>query len=257
MKDLLGTPFPAVGVKIYKMEDETVPPGAFRDYAGTSYCEAVMRATMGEPQLLKPGSISVCRWSPPVLGLKEAESDFEKEREPKLPFLISAAAVARLADWPAEAGDPDIVLLRGERRYFEKILEKAGPDAIYDGDGSIDKTMVPALTGKGPVHPAKAALVKAVNALLDFMGRFKAWNKLTVWMFKREGTSRVLNWILDRAMANMSMCRNSTVIPYLTGRINVSHFCTGGISWGKNPPHYMTGGVPFPIYKRIESSIGK
>ena len=49
----------------------------------------------------------------------------------------------------------------------------------------------------------------------------------------------------------MSMCRNSTVIPFQKGKANVSYFCTGGIAWGKNKPDNMTSGYPYGIYQKL------
>jgi len=49
-----------------------------------------------------------------------------------------------------------------------------------------------------------------------------------------------------RTLADMSVCRNSTVVPLLVGRVNVSFFCTGGITWGRNDPDHLTSGWPWP-----------
>ena len=54
--------------------------------------------------------------------------------------------------------------------------------------------------------------------------------------------------VISRAMADMSVCRNSTVIPLLSGQVNVSFFCTGGITWGRNHPQYLTSGWPWPAF---------
>jgi hypothetical protein len=49
----------------------------------------------------------------------------------------------------------------------------------------------------------------------------------------------------------MSVCRNSTVIPLLTGRVNVSFFCSGGITWGRNQPDHLTSGWPWAVYAAL------
>lgn len=245
--------YPPVGVRLTRGE----PPQAHgaTGYQGTSFCEAVRHATAGTPVMLTPGSIEVCRWSPPVLGLKAPETDFEKEREPRMPEPVSAVIIARMDQWPPNIGDPDTVLVRASRDSFRALIALVGPDRVFHGPpAGMDRTMVPALSGARESR-LKAALVRVVNQALDFLGRFDAWTGLTVWAFKREWTSRILNFLLDRAMANMSMCRNSTVIPLISGRLNVSHFCTGGISWGRNPPHLMTGGMPWAMYREVEESL--
>jgi uncharacterized protein (DUF169 family) len=48
------------------------------------------------------------------------------------------------------------------------------------------------------------------------------------------------------------MCRNSTVIPHLTGKANMSFFCTGAVAWGLNKPQHITCGIPFPLIENIE-----
>jgi hypothetical protein len=39
--------------------------------------------------------------------------------------------------------------------------------------------------------------------------------------------------------------QNVTVIPLLSGRVNVSYFCSGGITWGRNDPHHVATGWPW------------
>ena len=45
-------------------------------------------------------------------------------------------------------------------------------------------------------------------------------------------------------------CRNATVVPLLTGRVNVSFFCTGGITWGRNRAEHLVSGWPWPDFVR-------
>jgi len=241
--------FPPVGVKVYREGD--ILPEVPR-FCGISWCRAVLEAGNG-PLVVGPGSISVCRWSPPVLGLKEPETEFERDLEPRLPFRPSGLLLCRMDQWPAGAGEPEVVIVRAEREEFGKLLGSLDRALVYDGPSGIDRTMAYDLLGDAR-HPARLFMVKAVNGFLNLMGAFRPWRKAIVWAFDREWTSRALDFILDRGMANMSMCRNSTVIPWLTGRVNVSHFCTGGIVWGQNPPHLMTGGIPYGLYKEMSAS---
>jgi hypothetical protein len=53
----------------------------------------------------------------------------------------------------------------------------------------------------------------------------------------------------------MSVCRNSTIIPLLAGQANVSHYCTGGITWGRNSPDHLTSGWPFPLFARLSATM--
>lgn len=248
---------PPIGIKIDRDDADISSLKSkvrIKTYSGPSYCDAIRRAGLGENIRVGPGSIQVCRWSPPVLGLKEAETDFEREREPKLPFRASGILIARMDSWPKEAGSPDVVIIRAGRDAFRALLCSMDPDLLYAEHTGVDRTVVPALTG-GKSSPVKMALVRSTNRALGWLNRFPAWTRLTIWAFRREWSSRMLNFFLDRSMANMSMCRNSTVIPLLSGRINVSHFCTGGISWGKNEPQLMTCGMPHDIYQSVADKL--
>ncbi|MFO8058161.1 MAG: hypothetical protein R6V10_12765 [bacterium] len=239
---------PPVGIA-FLGKDDPVPDVA--EYEGISFCDAVRRS-VGGPLLLRPGSISTCRWSPPVLGLKKPETDFEKGLEPRLEDEISAVLVSRLSEWPLPDRDPDVVIIRTGREDFARLIQMVPPDRVFGRGHGADRTAVPLLLGK---RSFRSSLIRASNRLLERLGRNSTWHRFTVWTFRREWTSRALNYVLDRSMANMSMCRNSSVIPYLTGRLNVSHFCTGGISWGGNPPHCLTGGLPFDLFKELEKEF--
>jgi len=233
---------PAVGVAILDKE-----PSKGEEYQGISFCDALRRATLGEALVLRSGSIDTCRWSPPVLGLKGPETDFEKGLSPRLEKGHGGVFLARVSDWPL-SGKPDVVVIRADREEFGKLVELVPASRLYGLDEGIDKTAVPLFFRE---RSLRSGLIGFSNRLLERLGRYSLWNDFTVWAFRREWTSRVLNLVLDRSMANMSMCRNSTVIPYLTGRLNVSHFCTGGISWGRNSPHLLTGGMPYDLYAQF------
>jgi hypothetical protein len=49
----------------------------------------------------------------------------------------------------------------------------------------------------------------------------------------------------------MSVCRNSSVVPLLSGRVNVSFFCTGGITWGRNQADHLTSGWPWSDFQHV------
>jgi hypothetical protein len=62
--------------------------------------------------------------------------------------------------------------------------------------------------------------------------------------------------VISRTLSDMSICRNSTAIPLLTGRANVSFFCSGGITWGRNSPDHLTSGWPWHLYRRLGDQAG-
>ncbi|MFO8055991.1 MAG: hypothetical protein R6V10_01675, partial [bacterium] len=198
---------PPVGVAFLR-KNESVPEAA--EYEGISFCDAVRRS-LGEPLLLLPGSISTCRWSPPVLGLKKPKTEFEKGLDPRLEDETSAVLVSGLSGWPLPDRDPDVVILRTDREEFARLIDMAPAGRVFGRGHGVDRTAVPLLLGK---RSFRSGLIRASNRLLERLGRNSAWHRFTVWAFRREWTSRALNYVLDRSMANMSMCRNSSVIPY-------------------------------------------
>jgi uncharacterized protein (DUF169 family) len=247
------TDYPLIGIKFFK-QDEKPDLSEAEKKGCISFCQAVKTASEGGPVFIGPGSISVCKWSPPSLGLKVPESDFEKSMEPKLPFLASGILISRLDKWPEEVPEPDTVLFRGDKDYMLKIIKAADEEEMFIDSSCLGQTAVPVLM-ENESHLVKSKMVSVTNTLLDFLGRYDWWTRTTIWAFKHEWPSEILDYVLDRTMANMSMCRNSTVIPYISQKVNISHFCTGGISWGKNPAQYMTGGMPYKTYLKLKPLI--
>jgi hypothetical protein len=94
--------------------------------------------------------------------------------------------------------------------------------------------------------------MQVVNETLASLNRSAQWRAFAKWVFNREWTTFIFNQLLERVLANMSICRNSTAIPYTTGKGNISYFCTGGIAWGLNKPEHMTCGLPFALYEKLE-----
>jgi hypothetical protein len=87
------------------------------------------------------------------------------------------------------------------------------------------------------------------------MNGFTLWQKTTTFLFRSTIVTRLFDRFITKFMANMSVCRNSTLIPIQTGRANISFFCTGGIAWGKNFPDFLTSGFPYEIFRRIEPHL--
>jgi len=97
--------------------------------------------------------------------------------------------------------------------------------------------------------------VAAVNHLLAALARHRAWQAFTRWLFRFPAVTAGYDALIAAALADMSVCRNSTAVPLLTGRANVSYFCTGGITWGGNHPGHVTSGWPYPLYRRLSGAL--
>ncbi len=221
-------------------------------FEGASYCQAVAKAGAGNGQglLVRAASINSCRWSPVVLGLKQAEGSFEARLEPSLGQSWGVA----LATLPvfADAGmQPDVVILRDTPANLKAMLERLSrSDCAMQYAGRMDRSALAVM--EGGTGGWKARLIGMVNPTLAWLNRVPGWRKTTETVFRSKTVSDLFDRLIALCMADMSVCRNSTVIPMLTGKANLSHFCTGGVAWGENLPEHMTCGIPYALYEGLK-----
>jgi hypothetical protein len=96
-----------------------------------------------------------------------------------------------------------------------------------------------------------------VNRGLAALAGSQRWQDLTHRLFRSRLVTAGFEALISRTLADMSVCRNSTVIPLLSGQVNVSFFCTGGITWGRNHPQYLTSGWPWPLFQQASQGEGR
>jgi hypothetical protein len=218
-------------------------------YQGASYCDAVRLATYGEDLVLEPGCIEVCKWSPVILGMKEPDPSFEMTLEPTVGRTLAGVRVAQLPDILSSGRTPDVVIVRGRMRDLNALAEAIGGGALQDSyRGRIGASAL----GEGGRGPGlRAALVKVVNRTLAVLRKSKLFDRFTKWVFKSSAVTGVFDRMIRGALADMSVCRNSTVIPFLEDAGNISFFCTGGIAWGCNPPDFLTSGFPYRMIEKV------
>jgi hypothetical protein len=220
-------------------------------YQGVSYCDALRRAGQGETLRVLPGSIQVCRWSPVVLGLKRAQGRFEHSLAPRLDYPVAGLLLAPLDRFP---GQPQVVVLRAEPGTLREMLQSK--PRLWDGhDDRPDRSALP-LLANSQASPRRG-LIGGVNRALATLARFRRWQALTQRIFRSRLVTASFEALISRALADMSMCRNSTVIPLQTDCVNVSFFCTGGITWGRNSAQHLTSGWPWPEFQRSYSLTGE
>jgi len=285
MNEKISEP-PAAGIKVNPGADCRWP--ASEVYSGISFCDAVRSATEGDGKAvtLDSGSISVCRWSKVVLGFNEPDPALDLKVQHNLLFGTESILIAPISMFDAEC-PPDTVLIRTTPAKIKKIIKLAGesPISMFDAECPPDTVLIrttPAkikkiiklagessLAGEHADDLGKSALavlsksgnsiektrVELVNGALARLNSLEQWRDFTKWIFKHQLTTYVFDLLLDKYLANMSMCRNSTVIPFLSGKLNVSYFCTGGIAWGMNSPEHLACGMPHDIYARIAPQI--
>jgi hypothetical protein len=238
---------PAVGVRALRSPGEHAgaPP-----YQGISYCDAVRRAGEGETLRLLPGSIQLCRWAPVVLGLKAPQGRFEQGLAPRLAFPVAGLLLAPLDRFP---GEPQVVIVQTSYQVLREALAAVGPRQLWDAHGGrLDRSALPLFTD-GQATPRRA-LIGAVNRALASLARSSRWQALTQRLFRSGLVTAGFDALISRTLADMSVCRNSTVVPLLSSRVNVSFFCTGGITWGRNRADQLTSGWPWPDFQRVHRS---
>ncbi|HSJ59446.1 MAG TPA: hypothetical protein VLC95_19835 [Anaerolineae bacterium] len=219
-------------------------------YHGVSYCGAVHRAGAGEPLRVLPGSIEVCGWSPIVLGLWAPQGTFEGGLSPRLPHPVTGLLLAPLDRFP---GEPEVVLVRAPRDTVCAMIQATPPAALWDRHrNQIELSALPRLIGSDSRR--RERLIAAVNQALAALAPSSHWQALTHRVFRSPAVTAGFDALISRTLADMSICRNSTAIPLLTARANVSFFCTGAITWGLNDPAHLTSGWPLPIYHSLISS---
>jgi hypothetical protein len=193
-----------------------------------------------------------------VLGLKEPEGRFEEGLEPRLAFPSGGLLLAPLARFP---GEPDLVLVRGTPKLLREMVRALDPGELWDEHGGrLDRS---ALSLFDTAHPtpgheltgARARFVNVTNQALATLARSRRWQALTRWLFRSRLVTVGFDALISRTMADMSVCRNSTVIPLLSDRVNLSFFCTGGITWGRNRPDHLTSGWPWDLFQQAIQAV--
>ena len=243
---------PPVGIKF--LSDTVAGYEDITRFKGISYCQAVFGATFGMELLVVPESIQICQWVPIVMGFKEAENEFERSITGHLPYPTAGIYVAPLFLFKDNV-TPDVVLIRTDPDNYWEIIDYVGWDSFIDPEGKgLDMTGLDTFKKSPPTGFSKWA-VKNINRMLDFLNRFKLWEILTVIMFRSTLITRIFDRFITRYMANMSMCRNSSVIPFQTQKANISYFCTGGVAWGKNNSRHMTSGFPYDTFLRMDEIL--
>ncbi len=248
MIDLSRLDPPPVGVRLLCSAQEY---GEVPAFAGVSYCQAVRQAGEGRALRVLPGSIEVCQWAPVVLGLKSPEGNFEEGLAPRLDYPTAGLLLAPLDLFP---GEPEVVLIRTTRRVLDSLIRTVGRDHLWQGHGGRLAWSVAPLFSGGRFSLHYRA-VQITNEVLAFLARSRGWRALTHRLFRSRLATAGYDAVISRALADMSICRNSTVIPLQTERVNVSFFCSGGITWGLNNPDQMTSGWPWVVFQRLRGSV--
>ncbi len=246
--DTIALELPVLGVRIIEEGVEDVKADA---YEGVSYCDAVRLATFGQELLVKPGSIEICKWSPVILGLKEPENAFEKSLQPKLDRAVAGIYLAPIARFGKKK--PDAVIVRGRPAQLKELARRLGPDALSTRySGRIGWTAL-GVGDKG--LSGRVILSHTTNRALGVLKRWKHFDAATKVAFRNPKVTGAFERIAKNVVADMSVCRNSTILPYVEDAGNISFFCTGGVTWGGNSPSHMTSGFPGRMLEAILAEV--
>jgi len=243
---------PPVGVKF--LSESVAGYESITRFKGISYCQAVFGATFGMELLVVPESIQICQWVPIVMGFKEAENEFERSITGHLPYPTAGIYIAPLFLFRNDV-TPDAVLIRTDPDNYWEIIDHLGWDSFIDPKGrGLDMTGLETFKKSPPTGFSRWA-VKNINRMLDILNNFMLWEIFTRIAFRSTFVTKIFDKFITKYMANMSMCRNSSVMPFQTKKANISYFCTGGVAWGKNDSRHMTSGFPYDTYLRLDEIL--
>ncbi len=243
---------PPVGVKIWTNEEPD--RAGIPRFTGISFCQAIQQSTHGQTLIIDSDSIQVCQWSPVALGLKEANNEFEKTIHKHLPAGIRSLLTAPIGQFN-EKQRPDVVIIRAQVEKFQAIINLLGYDQFVPYSSySLDETAL-SIFVEGPLKGFRRWATKNINRWLYWMNQFPWWQGLTTFLFRSTTITRLFDRFITKYMANMSICRNSTIIPFQSGKANISFFCTGAIAWGKNAPDFLTSGFPYDTYEKLKDRL--
>ncbi|MBU4179505.1 MAG: DUF169 domain-containing protein, partial [Actinobacteria bacterium] len=135
------------------------------------------------------------------------------------------------------------------KQVMDALSEAALQRAYY---GEIGKTALGVVDRR---FSLKVMLSYVTNRVMAYLRRWKRFDDLIRAAMSTQVLTSGLERILKNTVADMSMCRNSTVIPLEEGAGNVSFFCVGGISWGGNLPANMTSGFPYKLIEGVHDRL--
>ncbi|HPM77203.1 MAG TPA: hypothetical protein PK961_08935 [bacterium] len=246
-------PIEPIGVKIFSATPawvDSLPP-----YRGVSYCRAVHETPCLGECWLDASSLTVCGWAPVALGMKAATGEFGQSIEPRLEHPIAGVYLTTLSKMRAGVA-PDVAIVRGNAETLRRLIDLIGWDCAaweHVEEERVQKSALRLLREGN--RGWRYRLVQPVNQTLFYLKRMPGFAQGIEFVFKSETVTHGFDRLIKRAMADMSICRNSTVIPHLTGLLNASFFCTGGIAWGHNHPSLMTSGWPWALWEQIANEV--
>jgi len=248
--ELNSTP---VGIKITPgVQGELEDRGVFH-YRGPSFCDAISRASRGEALLITPASIEKCLWAPAILGLQEPESAFERSLSPRF-NSVKAIMAAPLSFFEKANCCPEVVIIREKRQLVEKILKEleAGELAL-NYLSQTDKSALALIAGNRDGF--RKLTITGLNRLVEKLKERRQLKRLGEYFLSKPSICYLFDKLISLFLADMSICRNSTVVPALTGKANCSYFCSGAVFWGENSPDNFTTGIPYPVFCKLKEKL--
>ncbi len=238
-----------VGIKLVTAGFNASPGHGYSLYFGPSYCDAVSRASRGEKLLITAASISRCRWALVVLGFKKAENSFERGLDPRFESMEAIYAFP-LGQKNEEDFQPDLVIVRDSPGLIATMFEELAGDRLEGPYAHrFDMSALTAIDREKVL--SREGAVKFFNRLIYRLKGRRWFRKTADIVLKSPAACYLFDKFIARFLADMSVCRNSTVIPALKERANCSYFCSGAIFWGGNDPASMTAGIPYDYYCRL------
>lgn len=236
-----------------------------------SFCDAfrlLEKEKYAEGIIVTGDSIKICHWSPVALGLKKPETDVQKNIVPLFDKLNHGVFIFNIGKTSKDhtlqnfIDNPDIVTLVGTRENVTKSIEEIGiKNFTKEYFKQLEYSAVSlfsseVLLTKKEKRKMKRHLrsIKIINwlfasKLMNNKLMMKTMNRL----MKKYRIIKIMDNFLPKYGTGMSCCYASTSIPYATQKANVTLTDSGSIGWGGLSKKSMLLGLPYDIYKKIES----
>lgn len=262
-----------VGVKFLKENELPEDFNTIKNPGVKSFCDAfrlLNTETFKDGIVVTGDSIKICHWSPVGLGLREPETEIQKKIDPVFEELNHGIFIFNVGktykDHPLQnfIDNPDTVTLMGSFDTVSQSIEQIGIEnfskdyikqlefsafALFTEDDSLTKKE----KRKIKRHLRSARFINSLFASRLISN--KPMVKFITRLMTKYPMIKFFDGFLRKFGTALSCCYVSSSIPYASQKGTVSIIDTGSIGWGEMSKKLIFMGLPFGMYKTLETKI--
>ncbi|MHA1244890.1 MAG: DUF169 domain-containing protein [Candidatus Heimdallarchaeota archaeon] len=259
------------------LNDENMPKDfdTIKNPKVRSFCDAIQllrEEEFNKGIIVTQNTIKVCKWSPVSLGLKEPETGLEKNINPLFDelnhgvFVFNTTITANNHPLQKFVAKPDVVTLVANKENSAKVVEAVGLENFtLDFSDQLEFSAISEYTPETTANLSKKERrkrarrlrnIKSINWL--FASKLisnKLMIKIITWMMKGYPVSLIFDVLTRKFYSGMACCYSVSAIPHITQKGNISFVDTGSIGWGELSNKYLLIGLPYSLYKKLESKL--